>query len=332
RKDASERHVAQVLSKIESTGLTPHLSKGTIRTIVGVVGDNSAVERSVFECLDGVERVVPLLGPFKLASRDFKSEDTIFPVDGSMIGGKTIILMAGPCAVESKDQIIETALAVKKAGASVLRGGAFKPRTSPYSFQGLGEQGLKFLAQARDMAGLAVVTEVTRPEQVPLVAQYADVLQIGARNMQNFALLHEVGESHKPVLLKRGLMSTLEEFLNAAEYILSHNNPRVILCERGIRTFETYTRNTLDINAIPVLKSLSHLPVVVDPSHGTGKREYVAAVSRAAIAAGADGLIIEVHPNPEEALSDGSQSLRPPEFEALVEELGRVAEAVGREL
>jgi 3-deoxy-7-phosphoheptulonate synthase len=276
--------------------------------------------------------VIPLLGPFKLASRDFKKEDTVFPIDGSQIGGKKIVMMAGPCAVESRDQVIKTALAVKKAGACALRGGAFKPRTSPYSFQGMGEEGLKILAEARDMAGLAVVTEVTCPEQVALVAQYADVLQIGARNMQNFALLNAAGASHKPVLLKRGLSSTIEEFLNAAEYILSHNNPRVILCERGIRTFETYTRNTVDINAIPVLKSLSHLPVIVDPSHGTGKREYVAAVSRAAIAAGADGLIVEVHPDPENALSDGAQSLRPAEFEELMNQLRPVALAVGREM
>lgn len=332
KKDAKENQVTKVLNKVESLGLKTHLSRGKIRTIVGVMGDNSSVDTSCFESLDGVERVVPLLGPFKLASRDFKKEDTTFSIDGSHIGGKKIIIMAGPCAVESKEQIVEAALAVKKAGAVALRGGAFKPRTSPYSFQGLGEEGLKLLAEARDMAGLAVVTEVTTPEQVPLVAQYADVLQIGARNMQNFALLNAVGEAHKPVLLKRGMMSTIEEFLNAAEYILSHNNPRVILCERGIRTFETYTRNTLDINAIPVLKSLSHLPVIVDPSHGTGKREYVAAVSRAAIAAGADGLIIEVHPDPESAMSDGAQSLRPHEFQQLMDELRPVAEAVGRTL
>lgn len=332
KNKASEREVSQVLSKIENLGLTPHLSKGEIRTIIGVVGDNSRIETSVFESVAGVEQVVRLVGPFKLASRDFKKEDSVFSVNGSQIGGKKILIMAGPCAVESREQIVETALAVRKVGATVLRGGAFKPRTSPYSFQGLGEEGLKYLAQARDMADIAVVTEVVRPEQVPLVAQYADILQIGTRNMQNFALLHEVGEAHKPVLLKRGLMSTIEEFLMAAEYILSHNNPRVILCERGIRTFEKYTRNTLDINAIPVLKSLSHLPVVVDPSHGTGKREFVKAVSRAAIAAGADGLIIEVHPDPEAALSDGAQSLRPEEFAELMEELRRVAEAVGREV
>lgn len=332
KKGAKENDVARVLAKIESLKLTSHLSKGKIRTIVGVVGENRGVDPTVFESLEGVERVVPLLGPFKLASRDFKSEDTVFSIDGAHIGSKKIIVIAGPCAVESKEQIIETALAVKKAGATALRGGAFKPRTSPYSFQGLGEEGLKLLALARDMAGLAVVTEVMTPEQVPLVSQYADVLQIGARNMQNFALLNAVGESHKPVLLKRGLMSTIEEFLNAAEYILSHNNPRVILCERGIRTFETYTRNTLDINAIPVLKSLSHLPVVVDPSHATGKREYVGAVSRAAIAAGADGLIVEVHPDPENALSDGAQSLRPQEFEEFMADMGRVAAVMGREI
>lgn len=332
KREADEGQVARVLSKVEDLGLTAHLSRGKIRTIVGVVGDNSGVDCGSLECLEGVERVVPLLGPFKLASRDFKKENTIFSIDGSRIGDKKIIVMAGPCAVESKEQIVQTALAVKKAGAVALRGGAFKPRTSPYSFQGLGEEGLKLLAIARDMAGLAVVTEVTTAEQVPLVAQYADVLQVGARNMQNFALLHAVGEAHKPVLLKRGLSSTIEEFLNAAEYILSHNNPRVILCERGIRTFETYTRNTVDINAIPVLKSLSHLPVMVDPSHGTGKREYVNAISRAAIAAGADGLIIEVHPKPEDALSDGAQSLRFDEFESLMTELRPVAEAVGRTL
>jgi 3-deoxy-7-phosphoheptulonate synthase len=332
KREADETQVARVLAKVDDLGLTAHLSRGKIRTIVGVVGDNSGLDIGTLECLEGVERVVPLLGPFKLASRDFKKENTSFSIDGSRIGDKKIIVMAGPCAVESKEQIIQTALSVKKAGAVALRGGAFKPRTSPYAFQGLGEEGLKMLAIARDMAGLAVVTEVTTPDQVPLVAQYADVLQVGARNMQNFALLHAVGESHKPVLLKRGLSSTIEEFLNAAEYVLSHNNPRVILCERGIRTFETYTRNTVDINAIPVLKSLSHLPVIVDPSHGTGKREYVNAVSRAAIAAGADGLIVEVHPDPENALSDGAQSLRFDEFEALMAELSPVAQAVGREL
>jgi 3-deoxy-7-phosphoheptulonate synthase len=332
RKSAKEEDVTRVVTKVESLGMNAHLSKGKIRTIIGVVGDNSCVEKSIFESLVGVERVVPLLGSFKLASRDFQPHDTVVGVNGSSVGGKKIIVMAGPCAVESKEQIIETAWAVKKAGATVLRGGAFKPRTSPYSFQGLGEEGLKLLALAREETGLSVVTEVVTADQVPLLAQYADILQVGARNMQNFALLHALGEAHKPVLLKRGLMSTIEEFLNAAEYILSHDNRQVILCERGIRTFETYTRNTLDINAIPVIKSLSHLPVIVDPSHATGKREYVAAVSRAAIAAGADGLIVEVHPNPENAVSDGSQSLRPFEFETFMEEIGRIAQAMGREV
>jgi len=332
KKNAQEQDISRVLAKIEFLGLNAHLSRGQLRTIVGVVGENRGVEPVTFESLPGVERVVRLLGPFKLASRDFKSEDTVFSINGDRIGGKKILVIAGPCAVESKDQIVETALAVKKAGATALRGGAFKPRTSPYSFQGLGEEGLKLLALARDIASLPVVTEVTTAEQVPLVAQYADVLQIGARNMQNFALLHAAGESHKPILLKRGLMSTIEEFLNAAEYILSHNNPRVMLCERGIRTFETYTRNTLDINAIPVLKSLSHLPVMVDPSHATGKREYVTAVSRAAIAAGADALLVEVHPDPENAISDGAQSLGLADFEVFMHEMGRMAEAMDREI
>jgi 3-deoxy-7-phosphoheptulonate synthase len=279
-----------------------------------------------------VKRIVPILRPFKLASRDFQPEDTVFPLNGHSIGGQKIIVMAGPCAVESREQIIEAAHMVKEAGAHLLRGGAFKPRTSPYSFQGLGEEGLQYLAEAREATGLDVVTEVMAPEQVPLVAHYADVLQIGTRNMQNYALLHAVGESGMPVLLKRGMMSTIEELLMSAEYILSHGNRRVILCERGIRTFETYTRNTLDINAVPVLKELSHLPVLVDPSHATGKWQLVNAVSKAAIAAGADGLIIEVHPHPELAMSDGTQSLRPTRFVELMAQLKPVAEAVGRAL
>ncbi len=332
RKSAKEEEISRVLAKVESLGMSSHRSKGKIRTIIGVVGDNSGVERATFESLSGVERVVPLLGPFKLASRDFQTDDTVVSVKGNRIGGKKIIVMAGPCAVENEQQIVETARAEKKAGATCLRGGAFKPRTSPYSFQGLGEEGLKLLALAREETGLAIVTEVVTADQVPLLAEYADIMQVGARNMQNFALLHALGDAHKPVLLKRGMMSTIEEFLNAAEYILSHDNRDVILCERGIRTFETYTRNTLDINAIPVIKSLSHLPVIVDPSHATGKREYVAAVSRAAIAAGADGLIVEVHPDPENAVSDGAQSLRPYEFEAFMEEIGRIAQAMGREV
>jgi 3-deoxy-7-phosphoheptulonate synthase len=270
------------------------------------------------------------LKPFKLASRDMHPHDSLVALNGVKIGGPHIVIMAGPCAVESRSQILETAQAVKEAGAQVLRGGAYKPRTSPYSFQGLGEEGLELLAEAREATGLPVVTEVMAPEQVSLVAKYADMLQIGARNMQNYALLHAVGEANHPALLKRGMMSTIEELLMAAEYILSHGNMRVVLCERGIRTFERYTRNTTDINAIPVVKQMSHLPVILDPSHATGKWEYVTAVARAGIAAGADGLIIEVHPHPEEAASDGAQSLKPEKFAQLVREVRAIAEVVGR--
>jgi 3-deoxy-7-phosphoheptulonate synthase len=280
--------------------------------------------------MDGGDRVVPVLRPFKLASRDFQPEDSKISINGHVLGGNKVIVMAGPCAVESLEQMRETALAVKAAGAHLLRGGAFKPRTSPYSFQGLGEEGLKILAQVREETGLHVITEVMAPDQVELVARYADVLQVGTRNMQNYALLNAVGQTNMPVLLKRGMMSTIEELLMSAEYIMSNGNHKVILCERGIRTFEKYTRNTLDINAVPVLKELTHLPVVVDPSHATGKWTLVKAASKAAVAAGADGLIIEVHPNPAEAASDGEQSLKPQRFAELMIEVGRVAAAVGR--
>ncbi|MBI3362325.1 MAG: 3-deoxy-7-phosphoheptulonate synthase [Chloroflexi bacterium] len=330
RSGASAGQVAHVVSRVEGMGYKVHLSQGEERTIIGVVGDDRPIDRSQFEALDGVEKTVPILRPFKLASRDFKAQDTVVSLDGVKVGGEAIVVMAGPCAVESRSQLLETATAVKEAGATVLRGGAFKPRTSPYSFQGLGEPGLEILAEARALTGLPVVTEVMSPEQVPLVARFADVLQIGARNMQNYALLHAAGESGHPVLLKRGMMSTIEELLMSAEYILSHGNQRIMLCERGIRTFEKYTRNTTDINAIPVIKQMSHLPVVLDPSHGTGKWEYVAAVARAGVAAGCDGLIIEVHPRPDEAMSDGAQSLKPERFAALVAEVRKVAEAVGR--
>jgi 3-deoxy-7-phosphoheptulonate synthase len=329
---AVEGQIQTVVDRVEELGFQAHLSEGEERTIIGVIGDERPVDRTLFELMDGVERTVPILKPFKLASRDFKEEDTIVPINGTIIGGERVAVMAGPCAVESEAQLLEAAWAVKAAGATILRGGAFKPRTSPYSFQGLGEKGLEFLALAREKTGLGIVTEVMAPEQVPLVAQYADILQIGARNMQNYVLLHAVGEAKKPVLLKRGMMSTLEELLMSAEYILSHDNYRVILCERGIRTFERYTRNTLDINAVPVLKDLTHLPVIVDPSHSTGNWQLVGAVSRAAVAAGADGLIIEVHPHPERALSDGAQSLKPDKFAQLMLELRRVASAVGRTL
>ena len=332
KKGATRAHIANVTARIEQLGCRVHISEGEERTIIGVIGNGRPLDREQIERMDGVERTVPILRPFKLASRDFHPQDTVVTINGVRIGGGQLVVMAGPCAVESHDQLLETARAVKEAGAQVLRGGAFKPRTSPYSFHGLGEKGLRLLAAAREETGLPVVTEVMGPQMVPLVTTYADVLQIGARNMQNYALLHAVGEAQRPVLLKRGMMSTIEELLMAAEYILSHGNGRIILCERGIRTFEPYTRNTLDISAVPLLKQLSHLPVVVDPSHGTGKWELVGPVSRAAVAAGADGLIIEVHPRPEEALSDGAQSLKPARFAALMQSLRPVAAAVGRTL
>jgi 3-deoxy-7-phosphoheptulonate synthase len=284
------------------------------------------------EIMPGVERVVPVTRPYKLASRDFKPNNTHFPLGDHVVGDKEIIVMAGPCSVESRSQILETAHACKEAGAHVLRGGAFKPRSSPYSFQGLGEEGLQYLAEAREQTGLPIITEVMEPALVPLVCEYADILQIGTRNMQNYALLHAVGKSQFPVMLKRGMSSTIEEWLMCAEYILSHGNTRVMLCERGIRTFEQYTRNTFDINAIAVAKHLSHLPVIADPSHATGKWEYVAPAAKASIAAGADGLIIEVHMQPETALSDGAQSLKPEKFARLVKDMKAIAEAVDREL
>jgi len=329
---ATDEQLDAVVARVRELGCDVHLSHGEEVTIVGVIGDRRALDRQQIERMAGVERTVLILRPFKLATRTFHPQNTVVKVNGVAVGGRQVVVMAGPCAVESREQMLETARAAKKAGATVLRGGAFKPRTSPYSFQGLGEEGLRLLAEARADTGLPVVTEVMEPRLVPLVAQYADILQIGARNMQNYALLRAVGVAGWPVLLKRGMMSTIEELLMAAEYILSQGNPNVILCERGIRTFETYTRNTVDISAVPVLKELSHLPVVVDPSHGTGKWEYVGAVAKAAVAAGADGLLIEVHPHPEEALSDGAQSLRPDRFAALIGEIRLVAQAVGRTL
>jgi len=332
KQSATRAQIVNVTARIEQLGCQVQISEGEERTIIGVIGNGRPLDREQIERMDGVERTVPILRPFKLASRDFHPQDTLVPVNRVTIGGRQLIVMAGPCAVESHDQLLEAAWAVKEAGAHVLRGGVFKPRTSPYSFQGLGEEGLRLLAKARDETGLPVITEVMAPQQVPLVTTYADILQIGARNMQNYALLHAVGQAQRPVLLKRGMMSTIEELLMAAEYILSHGNDRIILCERGIRTFEKYTRNTLDISAVPLLKQLSHLPVVVDPSHATGKRELVEPVSQAAVAAGADGLLIEVHPHPEEALSDGAQSLEPDRFARLMRRLQPVAAAVGRTL
>jgi 3-deoxy-7-phosphoheptulonate synthase len=330
KRSATETDVHAVVERIHALGFKTHLSSGDERTIIGVIGDRRALQTHRIERLNGVERTVPILSPYKLASSDFVQARTVVTVRGIPIGGENVVVMAGPCAVESREQIIETAQAVKEAGAHLLRGGAFKPRSSPYSFQGLGKEGLEYLAEAREITGLPVVTEVVTTGDVELVCEYADILQVGARNSQNFALLHEVGRSGKPVLLKRGMMSTLEEFLMSAEYILSEGNRNVLLCERGIRTFETYTRNTVDINAIPLLKQLSHLPVLLDPSHGTGRWELVPAVAKAAVAAGADGLMIEVHPRPEEAFSDGNQSLKPARLEALIRDLGPLALAVGR--
>jgi 3-deoxy-7-phosphoheptulonate synthase len=332
KANASNPDVEAVLTRLTSGGWKTHVSKGEERTIIGVIGDERRLDQGAMSRMDGVDRVVPVLRPFKLASRDFQPEDSKISINGHVFGGNKVIVMAGPCSVESLEQMRETAIAVREAGAHLLRGGAFKPRTSPYSFQGMGEEGLKIMAQVREETGLHIVTEVMAPDQVELVSKYADVLQIGTRNMQNYALLNAVGQTHMPILLKRGMMSTIEELLMSAEYIMSNGNHKVILCERGIRTFEKYTRNTLDINAVPVLKELTHLPVVVDPSHATGKWTLVKAASKAAVAAGADGLIIEVHPNPAEASSDGEQSLKPQRFAELMVEVGRVAAAVGRAL
>ncbi|HKD12056.1 MAG TPA: 3-deoxy-7-phosphoheptulonate synthase [Thermoanaerobaculia bacterium] len=333
---APDSEIEGVVARIRELGFTPHLSRGEERTIIGVVGDDRRVaEEGMFEALPGVAECVRILKPFKLASRDFVAGRTVVRLgagDGTAVGGRDVVVMAGPCAVESWEQLEEVARAAKSCGARVLRGGAFKPRTSPYSFQGLGEEGLKLLARARAETGLPVVTEVMTPEAVPLVEQYADCLQIGARNMQNFNLLQACGKASKPVLLKRGLSATLEELLMAAEYILSSGNRNVILCERGMRTFERATRNTLDLSAVAVLKEWSHLPVVVDPSHGTGQRSLVGPMARAAVACGADGLIVEVHPHPDRALSDGPQSLTPGMLESMMKEVGAVARAVGREL
>lgn len=334
-RDATEKQLAHIVKKLESRGLQANVSKGTERTIIGVIGDTSKVteeEENAIRVMPGVEDVMRILKPFKLASRDFKAEDTTINVRGNVIGGKKIQVFAGPCAVENKTILMNIAEKIKDAGATFIRGGAFKPRTSPYSFQGLGEEGLKYLADVRKKTGLPVVTELMDPRDMEVISKYADIIQIGARNMQNFRLLLEVGGSRKPVLLKRGLSATIKEWLMAAEYVMSRGNESVILCERGIRTFETATRNTLDLSAVPVLKKLTHLPVVVDPSHGVGKWDLVAPMSKAAVAAGADGLIIEVHTNPEEALSDGEQSLRPDAFRKLMKELKPIAAAVGREI
>ncbi len=330
KTDSTVKNTSDVIRKIEELGFKPHMSKGEKKTIIGMVGNGKKADPQIFAVMPGVENVVPILQPFKLAGREFKNNDTIVSVRGTDIGGKEVVVMAGPCAVENETQIHSSAEAVARSGAKILRGGAYKPRTSPYSFQGLGEEGLKIMRAAADKNNLAVVTEIMSPQLVDQVAAYSDILQVGTRNMQNYSLLEAVGKTTKPVLLKRGLMSTIEELLMSAEYILSNGNPNVILCERGIRTFEKYTRNTLDIAAVPIIKKLSHLPIIVDPSHATGKRDLVAPMSKCAIAAGADGLIIEVHPKPEEAFSDGAQSLTPDDFDKLMKELVQIAEAVGR--
>jgi 3-deoxy-7-phosphoheptulonate synthase len=335
KKGASEEDIQGVLARIQEAGFRPNLSRGEERTIIGVIGDDRKVaDVGLFEALPGVSECVRVLKPFKLASVDFHPEPTVVTVGEGpgavQLGAGRVVVVAGPCAVESPEQVAEVARAVRAAGASLLRGGAFKPRTSPYSFQGLGEEGLLILARAREASGLPVVTEVMTPEAVPLVEKFADCLQIGARNMQNYNLLQACGRSRKPVLLKRALSGTIEELLMAAEYVLASGNPNVILCERGIRTYERATRNTLDLSAVPVLHELSHLPVVVDPSHGTGKRSLVEPMALAAVAAGADGLLVEVHPHPERALSDGPQSLTPAMFAALMEKVRAVAGAVGR--
>jgi len=331
---AAKKDREEVLKRIRELGYKPHVIHGTTRDVIGAVGDERGkLVLQSLESMHGVENVVPILQPYKLASREVKKEPSVVRItDGVSAGGKELVVMAGPCSVEGEEQIVETAVAVRDAGARMLRGGAFKPRTSPYSFQGLEEEGLRLLAKARKVSGLPFVTEVVNPETVELVAEYADMLQIGARNAQNFALLKRVGQLPKPVLLKRGMSMTIQEFLMSAEYIMSEGNQEVILCERGIRTFETATRNTLDLSAIPVLKERTHLPVIADPSHGTGNYHYVAAMAFAAVAAGADGLMIEVHSDPEHASSDGPQSLKPAKFARLMEKLKLFAEAAGRTL
>lgn len=332
QQTASVQQIEHVCDKVKEMGLIPRVERGVERSIVAVIGDEEKIFAEPFEAFPGVESVMPIMKPFKLASRDFKRENTEFDMGSVKVGGKKIVVMAGPCSVENREMLFETAQAVKQAGATFLRGGAYKPRTSPYAFQGLGEEGLKYLREAADQNGLLVVTEVMDPRNVELVCKYSDMLQIGARNMQNFDLLRECGDSKKPTLLKRGLSATIVEWILSAEYLLAKGNFKVMLAERGIRTFETATRNTVDINAIPVVKGETHLPILVDPSHGTGKRAYVAPIARASVAAGCDAIMVEVHPNPEKAKSDGPQSLTFPQFNSLMQELRGIAAVVGREI
>jgi len=330
KPEATKEQLNKVLTKLTNVGLKVHLSEGSTRTIIGVIGDKRFIAQMPIEAMDGVEKMVSVTVDYKLVSREFKQEDTIVNVDGVLIGGSNLVVMAGPCAVESREQLLQSAEIVKKAGAQFLRGGAYKPRTSPYAFQGLEIQGLEMLAEAREKTGLKIVTEVVDAESVSVVGAYADMFQIGSRNMQNFQLLKTVGKTNKPVLLKRGLSATINEWLNAAEYIMSEGNYNVVLCERGIRTYEEYTRNTLDLSAVAAVKNISHLPIIVDPSHGTGRWELVGPMSRAGIAAGADGLMIEVHPNPAEALSDGKQSLTPENFTITMQEVANIGRIMGK--
>jgi 3-deoxy-7-phosphoheptulonate synthase len=332
KSDATVSEISRVIKSIENLGLKPHPTRGSDRTIIGVVEAGGGADLSFLEKAEGVEEVIPINKAYKMVSREFKPEGTVVKVNGVAIGGDNFVVMAGPCAVESQEQVTATARAVRDCGASILRGGAFKPRTSPYSFQGLGEEGLKILRAAKMETGLPIVTEVISPDLVPLVSEYADILQIGARNMQNYALLEAAGGLRKPVLLKRGMMSTIEELLMAAEYILSKGNSQVILCERGIRTFEKATRNTLDISAVPVIKRNSHLPIIVDPSHAAGYVDIIPSLALAAVAVGADGIIVEVHPSPKTALCDGTQSLSFEQFDTMMDNIRAVSIAVGRPL
>lgn len=332
KPEATEPQIDHIIDRLRELGLKAHISKGEERTIIGVIGDDRILQNQPLTVFPGVESVTPILAPWKLVSREFKKDNTLIDVGGVKVGGKKLAVMAGPCAVEKLELTVGIAHEVKAAGATILRGGAYKPRTSPYSFQGLGREGLDFLVEAKKQTGLPVVSEILDPRDIELFLEKADIIQIGARNMQNFELLKEVGAYDKPVLLKRGLSATIKEFLLSAEYIMSRGNPNVMLCERGIRTFETQYRNTLDLAAVPSLKELTHLPVIVDPSHATGKWNLVAPMAKAAVASGADGLLIEVHSNPECALCDGEESIKPTKFKDLMQDLRKIADAIGREL
>ncbi len=332
KHEAVEQDVERVVERIEKLGFKANVSKGVERTVIGIIGDERLLNKDQISLLPNVENIIPILKPYKLASREFQPTDSVISVDGVLVGGSEIVIMAGPCSVESEEQMLESAEMVKKAGIKILRGGAFKPRTSPYSFQGMGKEGLKILEKTKRLTGLKIITEVIDATEIELVAEYADILQVGTRNMQNTKLLQKLGKIKKPVLLKRNYSATLAEFLLSAEYILSNGNDQVILCERGIRTFVEYTRNTLDLNIVPAIKLLSHLPIIVDPSHGTGRHDFIIPMSRAALAAGADGLIVEMHPKPEEATSDGEQSLKPEKLFQLMKEADLIANAIGRTL